>query len=154
MLNNIPSPEALSVITERLFAYKIDFALGGTGLLYALGLIDEVKDWDMAVDCPIEKITVALKGLDWVQLPQTELFKSNYLLKVLIKTTSIDLIGGFSISTSNGIHKVPVKISKYWNNTPLADPKDWLIAYKLMGHHDKAIRLENFLKNHSAASEN
>ena len=42
MTNKIPSLVALKLISIHLADFKINHALGGSGLLYALGLIDEV----------------------------------------------------------------------------------------------------------------
>lgn len=147
MTASIPSFEALELISKRFVENKIIHALGGSGLLFALGVIEKVKDWDIATEAPLENVIEALKGLESKIIPNNELFKSQYLIKVAIGNTEIDNIGYFSIKKSNGAsHIVPVKNFKDWNGIPLADPYEWLLAYKLMGREDMTIKLETYLK--------
>lgn len=47
MPTNIPSLPVLKLISKRLSQHNIAHALGGSGLLYVLGLIKNVKDWDI-----------------------------------------------------------------------------------------------------------
>ena len=75
------------------------------------------------------------------------MFKSDYLIKINLDGAQIDLIGGFAIKkSSNSLHKVPVKISNYWNDIPLAAPYHWLDAYKAMERNHRVLLLEEYLK--------
>ena len=148
MTTSTPSFEALELISKRFSKSNILHALGGSGLLFALGINQEVRDWDIATEASLENVMEALEGLESKLIPNNELFKSHYLIKVTHNNTEIDIIGHFSIKKSDGDHHaVPVKIFGYWNSIPLADPKEWLLAYKLMGRYEKAAKLESYLQS-------
>ncbi len=42
-----------------------EVALGGSGLLAALGLVASVHDWDVTTDASLPLVTTALSGLPW-----------------------------------------------------------------------------------------
>ncbi len=100
MSNRIPSLVALKLISTRLSAVGVNHALGGSGLLYALGLLEEVKDWDITTDATFEAVLLVLQGLEWKRIPPSDTFKSEYFININIDGTPIHLIGGFAIKTS------------------------------------------------------
>ncbi|MDF2647262.1 MAG: hypothetical protein K0Q73_3067 [Paenibacillus sp.] len=53
----------LHEITEKLKQSQIQYSLGGSGLLFYLGLIDKVNDWDIVVECPKEQLIEVLDDL-------------------------------------------------------------------------------------------
>ena len=147
MSANTPSLSVLQLVSQRFATHHIEHALGGSGLLYVFGLIENVKDWDITVESPVEDVIRALGDLDYEKIPNNEQFKSDYLIKVVHGQTEIDIIGNFRILREDGfLHRVPVKISRKWNDIPVADPYEWMIAYKHMKRDAKALLLENFMK--------
>lgn len=142
---NTPSLAAILEISERFKAGKINFALGGSGLLYALGLIDEVNDWDLTTNEDFLKVSESLIGLEYTKVEHSNIFKSDFLLKLTLQNSNIDIIGNFKLALPNGdLHKVSCRISGYWNNIPLADPNEWLNAYQIMGMENKASKLKTY----------
>nr|BDT28919.1 hypothetical protein BHI3_23850 [Bacteriovorax sp. HI3] len=150
MSSKIPSLSILKLLSQRFIDHKIKHALGGSGLLYSLGLIENVKDWDITVESPLEDVIKVLGDLSYEKIPHNDQFKSDYLIKVIHEQTEIDIIGNFRVVREDGfLHKVPVKISGKWNDIPVADPYEWMLAYKYMQRGTKALLLENYLKKHN-----
>lgn len=54
-------------IIKRLEENNILYSLGGSGLLYYLGLVDSVNDWDLTVECTKDNLIKAIDGYDWVE---------------------------------------------------------------------------------------
>ena len=50
---------------ERLERAGVVVALGGSGLLAALGLADTAQDWDLTTDAPLHAVLDALEGEPW-----------------------------------------------------------------------------------------
>ena len=63
MSANIPPFEPLREVARRLDATEIEWALGGSGMMHALGLADSVGDWDLAVDVSQVDAHAALRDL-------------------------------------------------------------------------------------------
>ena len=143
---SIPSLKALKEISDLLTQAGIKHALGGTGLLYSYGLIGEVKDWDITLDAPFEQVCEAIRNFKWERVGQKEPFYSDYLLKINLEGTHIELIGRFKIRNGQEDFEVPVVVSQVWNGIPIADPEAWFQAYTLMGRKNRADLLADFLK--------
>lgn len=87
--------EAIIPILNRLEENNIAYALGGSGLLYFLGLTDSIHDWDITVECPKDTLIKAIRGYDWVdQRSGDSPFASEYRLS--INALHIDFIGNFA----------------------------------------------------------
>jgi hypothetical protein len=53
------------VVTDVIAALQVHgvvAAVGGSGLLAALGLVDQVRDWDVTTDAATETVEVALRS--------------------------------------------------------------------------------------------
>jgi hypothetical protein len=141
-----PSLPALIQIGNRLHQHDVIFALGGSGLLASLGLVDDVRDWDLTTDASWEKVKPALEGLNYTLIPPNGIFATQYLCQIRIDTTVIELMGSFAIYTSAGTkHAVRTRILRYWNNVPVGCPEEWARAYDLIGRPEKAQLLQNYL---------
>ncbi|BFT71831.1 hypothetical protein [Paenibacillus sp. P36] len=135
-------------ITDKLTELGIPYALGGSGLLHALGLVEQMNDWDLLVECPKEKLTEAIQGYSWQEQTSGEgLFASEYRIQVV--PLSIDFIGYFAMRSMKGIVKLPLgkREGSSWQGIPLSAPETWYVAYKMMGREPKAELLYNYLKN-------
>lgn len=142
-----PDFSAIKEVSSRLKKANIKHALGGSGLMASLGLIKDVRDWDLTTDAEWETVEPLLKGLSYEIKSPTELFPSKYLCVIKIGNTSIDLIGGFAVSTNNGVFKVPTLVTGEWEGVPVGSPAVWAKAYDLMGRPEKSKLLLDYLKN-------
>lgn len=132
-------------VTKPLKQCGVSFSVGGSGLLYAHGLVDCVNDWDITTDHPFSDIAEALKAENWFPKPKTETFDSEYVL--LLPEFNTEIIGSFRIITPTGVCEIPSYISTWWDeDIPLASPEAWLVAYRLMGRDDKADLLHGFIE--------
>jgi hypothetical protein len=127
----------LITFTSVLDEFGIDYALGGSGLMYSLNLIDEVNDWDITTDCPQEEVIRALDTYQWEQAPSGDYpFASKY--RIHIPEHNIDIIGNFAIQTKEGVCELPSIVSSNWNGISVGSPEIWFVAYTLMGRQTKA----------------
>jgi hypothetical protein len=131
----------------------IEFALGGSGLMYAIGLTQEVHDWDLTTDEPWSKIEPLLKGFDYQYLEADEFYATTYRCKFKVGSSNIDLMGHFSIKTQAGIHHVPTTVTQHWQGVPLGDPEAWAHAYKLMGRSEKSKLLFDWVRSNNTKCE-
>jgi hypothetical protein len=144
----MPSFEALESVASRLRRNGIEFALGGAGMLYALGLLNEISDWDLTTDAPFEVVRESLRDLDWERVGPSEQFKSSYFIKITLNDSLVEIIGGFSIRTKDGLlYCVPSNVFSYWNGIPLADPKVLRDAYLAMGRLHRVAQLDEYLRS-------
>ena len=137
-----PPLEALQVLAEHLERANIPFALGGSGLLAILGLIDTVRDWDITTDEPWKKVEPVVRNFDYELIAPNGIFATAYLCKIQLLGASIDLMGNFAIKKPSGeIHHVKTEVTRIWNGIPIGSPREWAIAYELMGRKEKASLL-------------
>lgn len=137
--------EGLREVAERLRAAKVEFALGGSGLLSFFGFKGEIGDWDLTTDAPIEEVRSALTGFDFEELGPKGLFVSKYLFKITRMNSSIDLMGGFALRRGDQIHAVPTIVTADWDGIPIGSPEAWLRVYEITGHQEKASFLRRVL---------
>jgi hypothetical protein len=146
-------------ITDELKESGISCALGGSGLLHALGLVEQVNDWDLLVECSKEKLLRVIQGYSWQEQSSGDgLFASEYRIQVV--PISIDFIGYFALRSTKGIVRLPLEKGEAegkgnrhtWHGIPLSAPETWYVAYKMMGREPKAELLYNCLK-HTARNE-
>lgn len=144
--SSLPSLAALRQVTDRLKTAGVHFALGGSGLLYALGLTQAVRDWDLTTDASLADVSAALAGLNWKQVPAVAPYASDFLLHVEVETTGIDIIGGFRIEGKHGdSFQMPFATRGEWQGIPLAQPEGWLAAYEKMDRPHRAYLLKRHL---------
>lgn len=148
-------------ITDELKESGISCALGGSGLLHALGLVEQVNDWDLLVECSKEKLLKVIQRYSWQEQSSGDgLFASEYRIQVV--PISIDFIGYFALRSSKGIVRLPLEKEEAegkrngnrhtWHGISLSAPEIWYVAYKMMGREPKAELLYNYL-NHTARNE-
>lgn len=145
---------AIHSITDRLDKASIPYASGGSGLLYSLGLTDQVRDWDLTTDAPIEAVTDALQGIAWTRAVSGDYpFASSYRLSIPSDMLPIDLIGGFAIHSETGLCRLPSYSSGVWEQIRMGSPEVWAVAYSLMNREEKAQKLLAYLQKHGANQE-
>ncbi|WP_282938252.1 hypothetical protein [Paenibacillus sp. RC67] len=153
-MNHPFSLTAVSTVTNRLKDANIHYASGGSGLLYSLGLTEQVRDWDITTDAPIEAVVNALQGIHWTQALSGDYpFASSYRISILHNTLPIDLIGSFAIYSEAGLCRLPSHSAAVWEQIPMGSPEIWAVAYSLMNRQDKAFKLFAYLQAHGANHE-
>lgn len=138
--------QVLFPIVKLLEANQITYALGGSGLLYYLKLIDSVNDWDITVECSKDTLTEAIQGYDWVEQKSGDYpFASQFRLSV--DFPRIDFIGRFALYSEEEVISLPVSILEEWDGIKLSSLEVWYAAYFLMGRKEKASMLLTYLKS-------
>jgi hypothetical protein len=137
-------------ITGKLQASGIKWALGGSGLIFNLGLCKDFSDWDITTQAPQVDIKTALKDIPYRALRKTKLFQSDYCLRFSEDPKRIDLIGGFRLQSNGVKYSIPMHISAVKNEIPLASPEWWFCAYWLMGELAKSELLFQYVKRNGA----
>lgn len=136
--------EVLYPIISKLESDNIAYALGGSGLLFFLGLIDSVNDWDITVDCKKDTLIHAISGYDWIDQRTGDYpFASQFRLS--IHTHKIDFIGGFACYSNDTIIKLPVSYFLEIQGIKLSNPEIWYVAYDLMGRKEKSNLIMKYL---------
>lgn len=141
-----PTFDDLLTISNIFKTAGIEFALGGSGLMYAIGLTVTIHDWDLTTDEPWSKIEPLLQGFDYHYLEADDFYATNYRCKIKVGDSRIDLMGGFAIKTERGVHYVATEVTDHWLGVPVGSPEAWALAYKLMGRSEKAEILCNWVK--------
>lgn len=123
-------------------------ALGGSGLLAALGLIDRVRDWDLTTDAEPELVATALRA---AQLEHAEVTAGDggYATRARFLVDGgdheVDLLVGFGFRVGGSTIPIPTRVTGHWQGLPLGDPVKWAHAYRLMGRTGRADTLQTWL---------
>lgn len=123
-------------------------AIGGSGLLVALGLSDVANDWDVTLDTTPSTVT---KTLDRADVPYTDRtypgdrYGTGCRYVVDGGDHQVDVVVNFSLRAATGITALPARVTGEWRGLPLADPVVWARAYRLLDKPDKAELLERWL---------
>jgi hypothetical protein len=129
----LPPIEPLRGITARLDTAGIAWAVGASGLLASLGLVDVVSDWDVQVEADPEK-------LQWLLADVPHSFHGHGGChadwKLAFEAERTELIPRFAFYAPDGIVSVPLRVSGQWRGLPIASPEGWACAYWLMGRFD------------------
>jgi hypothetical protein len=149
-LKSAPSWPLLAACVARLGAAGVPVALGGSGLLAALGLADRVGDWDLTTDAPWERVDAALAGEPHTDHGNDALHADR---KRMIAGGAIEVIVGFAYFTPAGVVRIPTIVSGLAGGVPLGSPECWAVAYALLGRPAKSETLFRHLEAHGASPE-
>jgi len=125
-----PPREPLLALLARLRERHLPHALGASGLLAALGLIDRVNDWDVTVDAPIDALEAACAGLDFTRHGNSGCHADH---KLGFAVERIELIADFAFFVPGGVVRIPTAVTGLWQGVPVGSPTAWAAAYALMG---------------------
>lgn len=117
-------------------------ALGGSGLLVALGLADVAHDWDVTVDGPAERVAAALESAGLAYQDRSDRQGPYASGRRLVLDGPVDLLVNFALRGPEGVEVLPSRVTGQWRGLPLADPIVWARAYRLLGRADKAMLIE------------
>lgn len=128
--------DALRRVAARLDAHGIEFALGGSGLLWALGLTDEVRDLDLVLEEADEQRLLAATD-DWRVAHTREgtpLWASAWLCRLEVGGVDVDAIGGMAFRHAGGVARLPLETSGAVDldgvTVPCAEPALWWAVYR------------------------
>ncbi len=138
-------------MAQVLASASIPYAVGGSCLLYSLGLADRMHDVDFTIDADLAQVLRALRGLTWHHAQHGDPpFASAYRLTIAISGPAVDLIGSFAIETAVGVCHLPTLVHSMWRGLPVASPEVWAVAYHLMKRREQADMLCKFIRGHGA----
>lgn len=132
-----PPLAPLHVLLERLSAAGIPHALGGSGLLAALGLVERVNDWDVTVDADVDALAAACAGLEFTRFGNNGCHADH---KLGFDRERVELIARFAFFALDGVVRVPTRMTGHWRDVPLGSPTAWAAAYALMGELEDSDR--------------
>ena len=142
-----PPLEPLLEVVRILERQGIAVALGGSGLLSALGLAHRVRDWDLTTDLDLAAISAALESYRSQSFGPDGIHADH---KVVIPDHGIEVICGFAFQTPHGVVRIPTALTGRWKGVPLGSPEAWGVAYALMGHAEKSELLLDHLARQGA----
>jgi hypothetical protein len=147
----------LAVVTAVIGALRADglvAAVGGSGLLVALGLAEVARDWDVTVDASPASVEAALGRSGFAYRDGTErggIYASAARYVVDGADHQVDLLVDFALLGPDGVERLPTLVTGGWHGLPLADPAVWARAYRLLGRTPKAVALERWLATRSSS---
>lgn len=144
----IPPVEPVARLVTALERAGQRPALGGSGLLVALGLADAANDWDVTVDAPVSAVTEALDAGGFGYRDETlttGVYATGLRLVVAVDGHDIDLLVNFALRGPHGVEPLPARVTGRWRGLPVGDPVVWERAYRLLGRGAKAALLERWL---------
>ncbi|MER6840388.1 hypothetical protein [Streptomyces platensis] len=145
-----PTTGVLRGVIRILRARGMEPALGGSGLLVALGLAEIAHDWDLTVDSPADAVREALgeggfRFSDGTGGDRVYATRRRFVIDGGDHT--IDLLVGFALRSTDEIVPLPTQVTGSWRGLPLADPVVWERAYILLGRSGKAALLRQWLSD-------
>ena len=147
---------ALATVGRRLHDAGVTFLLGGSGLLCALGLTEEVGDLDLQIDEADEAGVVAAAGPWLVEMTRegTALWASPWLARLRVDGVDVDAIGGMAFHHADGVARLPMRAGGTVDVDGVAiayaDPALWWAVYRAY-KPDKAACLERVVDDAARA---
>lgn len=145
----LPPTDVVTGVVRLLRAHGMEPALGGSGLLVALGLAETANDWDLTVDAPEDAVRAALDegGFRFSDgTTRARPYATRRRFVVDGGDHAIDLLVGFALwSPEEELISLPTRVTGWWKGLPLADPLVWERAYVLLGRPAKAALLRRWL---------
>jgi hypothetical protein len=151
----IPPIEPLQLVVNRLAGAGIQAALGGSGLLFSLGLVDAVRDWDLTTDATLAEVSAALGAdIPWQPSPTGDQgYATVNRINITPNGADIDMMIRFAVRCEGGVVRFPTIVTGQFDGIPVGSPEVWAVAYQLIGRPAKADMLHEYLRQHGARSE-
>lgn len=147
MSGAVPPLGPLVEVAGELEREGIACALGGSGLLAALGLWDTVHDWDLTTDAPLDRVSRTLARFSPVPHGASGVHAD---AKLVIGGGAVEVIVGFAMHGPGGVVRLPTIAGARWNGVALGSPEAWAVAYALLGRAPKARLLFEALERNGA----
>lgn len=147
MTHGTPRIDHVLRLQQSLIATGFDAVIGGSGLLVSLGLSETAKDWDVVVDADPTDVRAVLTqlGFAFVRHEPAGIHRTAALFRVDAADHEIDVMVRFALADGDATVPIPARSGAVWRGLVMADPRDWAIAYRLMGRSSKADALRDFL---------
>lgn len=130
-----PPLEQLVEAGARLSAAGHEWGLGGSGLLFALGLAEHVGDWDLQTEASPEACEAIFMDRPYQRFDANGCHADH---KLTLLDSEVEIIIRFAFATPRGVIRIPTRVSGLWQGLPLASPEGWTAAYWLLGELDNA----------------
>ena len=139
-----PPTDTVAAIVGTLTERGFPVAVGGSAVLASLGLIDQVRDWDVTCEGDPDEVAQVLDalGVSWTA-PQSagRPFATGARYVVDAGDHELDVLVNFAAWDGDRIERFPVRTSTTWLGLPIADPDVWTNAYRLIGRPERAAAL-------------
>lgn len=132
-----PPIASLQRAFARLTAARVPCALGGSGLLAGLGLVDHVRDWDITAEGDVAAIAALFADLPHELAGNSGIHADH---KVMLMAEKVEVIVNFAFAVEGPVIRIPTLARATWNGVPLASPEAWAVAYALMGEYEGEAR--------------
>ena len=141
----------LIALAAAFNAAGIAYQLGGSGLLYSLGLVDRVGDLDLVFEAASRPALRALLLEETGREPdfasdQEPDFVSAWRCTHQIGPQALDLTGGVAVSVAGRRVELPFTAGDSWAlgdaAVDLAPIEQWWLIYRVHGKPDRAAALE------------
>jgi hypothetical protein len=130
-----PPIEPLRACLARLEAAGVPHALGGSGMLAALGLVDHVNDWDVTCDADLDTLASLFADQPHERYGNSGCHADH---KLNLENNGIELIARFAFFVDGGVVRIPTRVTRRWRELPVGSPEGWAVAYALMGELEGA----------------
>lgn len=143
-----PPLTVVAAVVAALRAHGAVAAVGGSGLLAALGLAERVRDWDLTTDAATDTVEAALAstGLGYTRVSAGEgRFETRARFCVPGGDHEVEVLVGFAVRDGDRLVPLPTRVGGHWRGLPVADPAVWVRAYRLLGREDRAERLQRWV---------
>lgn len=134
----LPPFPPLAEASRRLAAAGIAHALGASGLLFAHGLSDHARDWDVTVEADRAEVEPLVRDLVPRFVGSSGVHADS---KLVLAGGVVELILRFAFVVPGGIVRVPTIVDGTWRGIPLGALEAWAAAYTLLGREEKAERV-------------
>jgi hypothetical protein len=138
----LPPLEPARRVAATLECQGIACALGGSGLLVALGLAERARDWDFTTDAPLERVSEALRAFPAESMGPNGIHADH---KLMLEGGSVEVIVGFSFRSEGRVIRMPTIVTGRWNDLPLGSPEVWAVAYELLERPAKSALLFDWI---------
>jgi hypothetical protein len=118
---------ALRAVVARLDAPVL---LGGSGLLWALGLDVRVGDIDLVARVEDRAVVEALPWWRGTTTSPTELMRSAWKASLDVDGVEVDVIGGLAWLAGGRVVEMPFRAEGEWEGVALAPAAHWLLLYE------------------------
>jgi hypothetical protein len=132
-----PPLAPLHILLAPLDAAGIPHALGGSGLLAALGLVNHVNDWDVTVEADVDTLAALHPAHAFTRHGNSGGHADHKLTFAAERT---ELIARFAFFVPGGIVRIPTVVTGRWNGVPLGSPVAWAAAYAIMAQQESDAR--------------
>jgi hypothetical protein len=137
-------------LVARLEDAGLVCALGGSGLLVALGLAREAHDWDLTTDAPRARLEALFPDQRPAHVGSGGVHADQ---KLVFEASRIECIIGFAFHVTGAVVRIPTRVTGRWQDVPVGSPEAWAVAYTLLGRAPKADLLFAHLERRGADPE-